>query len=251
MTKKDNMKTSYECYKDFLKNSICDEKIKDELLEQLKRFYDEGILVFCGKDLCGKIRNIKGDDYLEIKCGGDSIVCSYSKYNFRKKINIIQSKINDIVKVERKETSNCYNSEGVNQSQNIELERVYNSKSDLLYESLLTDNSYGRYLPIQIAYKDKTNFSNKLCLNRKWFYDNGSIIHYKLSKDFFSGDSNIKESYSICVKPYRVNCVMVYDLEPIDVSLFKKVMLQEISIEDVIEQMNIQKVKKIGGNINV
>jgi hypothetical protein len=45
-----------------------------------------------------------------------------------------------------------------------------------------------------------------------------------------------------------VNYVMVYDLKPLDETLFKKLMLQEIMIEDAIKQINEEKVKKIGGN---
>lgn len=239
---KENNKSSYEGYKDFLKNIICDKNIESEILEQLKRFYDEGVLIFCGRDLCGKIRNIEGNDYLEIKYTDDFLICSYTKYNFRKKVNIFQNKINDVFKVERKENSVCFDSLGHTESQNVELEKIYDDKFNLLYESLLTDNSCGCFSE-QLKYEDKSSFLNKLCLNRKWYFDNGSVVYYKFHKNFVSLETEIKESYSICVNPYNVNYVMVYDLEPLSEELFKKLMLNEITIENVIDEIKKQKVK--------
>jgi len=245
---KNNTKISYECFRDFLKQNICDDGIGSELIDQLKRFYDDGVLILCGRDLIGKIRDIKGDDYLEIRYNDDDIICSYSKYNYRKKVSITQKRFNEVVRVIRKESTDCYNSEGYVETQNIEHEKVYNLDLKLLYESLLTDNSYCKCLTDGIKYDDKGTVFNKLCLNKKWFFKNGSVVYYKYCKDFFSGTSKSSETYSICIKPYMVNYVMVYDLKPLDETLFKKLMLQEITIEDAIKQINEEKVKKIGGN---
>lgn len=244
---KNNTKISYEYFRDFLKQNICDDSISSELISQLKRFYDEGVLIICGRDLIGKIRDIKGDDYLEIRYSDDDIICSYSKYNYRKRINITQKRLNEVIRVIRKESADCYNNEDYIENQNIEIEKIYNEDLKLIYESLLTNNSYGKCVEDGIKYEDKGNLFNKMCLNKKWYFKNGSVIYYKLCKDFFSGSSKSNETYSICLKPYMVNYVMVYDLVPLDETLFKKLLMQEVTIEDVVKQINAEKVKKIEG----
>ena len=117
-----------------------------------------------------------------------------------------------------------------------------------IYESLITNNQDYYLKPNLMVYNDKSFLFNRFSLMKKWYFDNKSIVLYKLYKDFFEHDK-LKESHMICVEPYIKNYNMVYDYEKLDVELFNKLMLGDMAIEEVIEVINNQKIKKLNGGV--
>ena len=116
-------KYDIDSYKDFISKYVVDEGIKNEIIKQIERFSKEGLIIICGREFCGKIRNITDEDYLEIKDINDCLICNYTKHNLRKRINIVQSKINDNIRVNRKEELECTSLDGYNE--NIEQQKIY------------------------------------------------------------------------------------------------------------------------------
>ena len=76
-------KYDIDSYKDFILKYIVDEGIKKEIIKQIDRFSKEGLIIICGKEFCGKIRNIIDEDYLDIKYTDDCFICDYTKHNLR------------------------------------------------------------------------------------------------------------------------------------------------------------------------
>lgn len=88
--KKQNKNYDKNSYIFFLKKLLVDEKIKEEIINQIEIFAKEGTLVFDGNNLYGKIIKKEGNDYLEIKYENTHFYCNYTKWNIKCSINISQ-----------------------------------------------------------------------------------------------------------------------------------------------------------------
>lgn len=234
-----------DSYKDFISKYVVDGGIKNEIIKQIDRFSKEGLIIICGREFCGKIRNITGEDYLDIKYIDDCLICNYTKHNLRKRISIVQSKVNDNIRVNRKEELECTSLDGYNE--NIEQQKIYFGNK-LIYESLINNNQDYYLKPNMMIYNNRSFVFNRFSLMKKWYFENKSIVLYKMNKDFFEHDK-LKESHSICIEPYIKNYNMVYDYEILDVEIFNKLMLGQMSIEEVVELISNQKVKKLNGGV--
>ena len=168
-----------DSYKDFISKYVVDEGIKNEIIKQIERFSKEGLIIICGREFCGKIRNITDEDYLDIKYIDDCFICNYTKNNIRKRINVFQSRANDNIIVSRKEElestslDRCY--------ERIEQQKIY-CGNKLIYESLITNNQ-DYYLKSNVMiYNDKSFIFNRFSLMNKWYFSNNSIVLYKMNK---------------------------------------------------------------------
>jgi len=238
-------KYDIDSYKDFILKYVVDEGIKKEIVKQMDRFIKNGLIIICGRNFCGKIRSITNEDYLEIKYIDDCLICNYTKDNLKKRINIAQSKVNNDVRISRKEELECVSLDGYNEI--IEQQKIY-CGNKLVYESLINNNQDYNLKQNLMVYNDKSFLFNRFSLMKKWYFNNNSIILYKMNKDFFENDK-LKESYMICVEPYIKNYNMVYDYEVLDVELFNKLMLGDITIEEVVGLIRNSKVKKLNNGV--
>jgi len=238
-------KYDIDSYKEFIAKYVVDEGIKNEIIQQIDKFSKEGLIIICGREFCGKIRNITYEDYLEIKYIDDCLICNYTKHNLRRRISIAQSKLNDNIRINRKEEVECVSLDGYNEI--IEQQKIY-CGNRLIYESLINNNQDYCLKSGLMIYKVESFTFNRFSLMKKWYFENNSIVLYKMNKDFFEHDK-LKESYSICIEPYIKNYNMVYDYEALDVEIFNKLMLGQMSIEEVVELISNQKVKKLNGGV--
>lgn len=226
-------------YKEFISNIIVDDGIKNEIINQIDLFTKDGLIIICGKELCGKMRGLN-ENYLELKYINNCFICNYTKNNARRVINIVQNKNNDIIKIDRKEVLECptYN----NHSEIFELQRLY-SNNKMIYESLITNSQ--SYILDNCNIKYNTGFLfNGFNMTKKWYFSNNSIVQYRIKKDYYKG--LIHEDYKICLEPLKKDYNMVYDFESLDVEVFNDLMLGKISITEVVDNINGQKIKKKG-----
>ena len=248
-----NKKNKYyneKAYINFLSKIIVDKNIKEEISNQIEIFKEKGSLIFDGNNLYGKIIQKDGNDYLEIKYDNNHLTCNYTKWNNQNTVNISQVNLkNSNIKLYKKEKTEYICPSDENQTDILEIEKIYNKNNNLIYESNLKNNSTYNSFTNQIIYNDVNWRSNRLELDRKWYIKNGSIIKYNLVKVGFENTNDLKETYFICPKAYNNGFQTICHFDHLDPELFNKFMEGKISIEELIKQnSNINKTKKITQN---
>ena len=85
-------------------NTLVDDKIKKEIIEQIDIFYKRGSLEYKNSSLYGKIFDVNENEYLEIKNQDNVFICNYTLWNCDCKINIVQIKLdNNFTKIIKKQ----------------------------------------------------------------------------------------------------------------------------------------------------
>lgn len=245
MVKKEEIKDSIECYKRFLGTIIIDKSILDDILAEIDSFFKNGYIFIDGNNLSGKMMNKNGNDYLKISYEHDCLNCHYTKYNSKFIFNVVQSFSNGHTKLDRYENIRCKCEGNHSEGKIIQSHRIYDDSKRLIFESLMNQITDYDVFGSQIQYGDDS--FNKFDLLKKWYFLNGSIIAYNVSKNYFADNSGLKEKYTICEKPWIINYVMRYDFENLDEELFKKLMLGQMTIEDVIRENKILNEQKVIG----
>lgn len=235
-------------YKKFLGSLLIDKEIKEEILNQIDIFYEDGKIIFDGNNLYGKIISKKANEYLEIRYENGYFVCNYTKWNGKKIVNITQIDLkNNNVKMDRKEKTEYVCPYNKNETKIEELEKIYDSENKLIYKSSLEKSVHYDSLESSIIYKDDSFYSNNFRLEQDWYISNGSIIKYQLSKHYLHEQSELNESYSICPESYSDGFGNYYYFTALDENLFKAFMLGQITIEQLLEQnkKNKEEMKKV------
>lgn len=237
MSKNKKKNYSIDAYQNFLKGILVDKKINEEICDKVNLFSKEGKINFDGNNLFGKIIQRKGNEYLEVRYENEYLVCNYTKWYGKNIVNITQIPLkNGNVKIDRKEKTEyvCYDDK--NETNISELEKIYDCENNLIYESTLeTEHSYDS-LKSSLIYKNDCWWTNNFELEKKWYIPNGSIIKYKLSKNYMDSNPKISEKYSICSGPVRVYPGICYHFIDLDEELFKSFMSGEITIEKLLKQ---------------
>lgn len=237
LRKKDKQYYNEEAYIKFLENLLVDKNLKEEIIEQINIFKDDGKISFDGNNLYGKIINKSGNDYLEIRYENDCFVCNYTKWNGRNNVNISQIDLkNNNTKVNRKEKTEFKCPDDKNNTSIEEIEKIYNKNSKLIYEATLKKDTSYDSLEGHIVYESGSPFSNNFELSKNWYVSSGSIINYRLRKKYFYEQGALEESYSICEGPYHDEYQTIYCFDELNQKLFKDFMTGKISIQEVIVQ---------------
>lgn len=234
-------------YKEFLEQTIVDKSFLFEIITQIDMFYSNGIVKCENSNLYAK--NIgTSPDYLEIRSDYDNLFCSFTEWNGKRIISIHQTKLKNgnvkIVKEERKEY-NCNNDK--NESERTTIEKIFDQSGKLIYDSELKTNDDYDSLPSSLIYDSVSYFSNNFSLLKTWHIANGSLIRYKLTKNYYRESSEISEMYLLCEKPYEGEQANIYNFYDLDEDLFKSFFTGEITIEELISlnrAYNNQLVKK-------
>jgi len=246
MKRKDITKYDIDCYDTFLQKIIVDKKILDEILTEVDSFYKDGCVVIEGNNFSGRKSSKNGSDYLKISYENNTFICHYTKYNSKFVFNIIQTFFNNHIKIDKYENVRCKCAGNHSEDRVVEYHWIYDEEKRLLFESIFNEVKDYDVSNFQLQYCDST--LNKFNLQKKWYFPNGSIVNYRVSKNYFSDNNNLKEQYSICEKPITINYVKRFCFSDLDEELFKKLMQGEMNIFDVIKENNIineQKVKSI------
>lgn len=116
-----------------------------------------------------------------------------------------------------------------------------------MYESTLKHEATYDFLEYSIVYKSD-KWSNNFDLEKQCYIANGSIIKYKLSKQYVNEPSELNEKYFICPGSYSDGYTRYYNFIELDENLFKLFMTGNITIEELLEQNksiieNKQKIK--------
>ena len=235
-------------YKKFLESLLVDKEIKEEMLNQIDLFFENGKITFDGNNLYGKMISKKSNEYLEIRYENGYFVCNYTKWNGRNIVNITQIDLkNNNIKIDRKEKTeyNCHDNK--NETKIEELEKIYDSENKLIYKCSLQKSVHYDSLESAIIYKDDSFWSNNFKLEQDWYISNGSIIKYQLSKQYLHEQSELNECYSVCPGTYSDDWGNYYYFANLDENLFKSFMSGQITIEQLLEQnqKNEEEIKKV------
>lgn len=236
-------------YKETINNLIKDEEIKEEILNKIDFFIHIGKVKIDGNNLYGKIAHQNETDSLIINNDIFNFMFNYVESNviFRKTINISQEYIkggnHKITKYEKRDYRCCNNQNKISSK---ETEKIYNLKNNLVYDSVLQkEYDYDTY-PEYMEYNDSRNCENSFHLEKNWYIPNGSIIKYRLGKNFMSENSNIYENYYICPFP-TLNEVndKICKFKNLEENLFNSFMTGKINIEELLEQNKKNNKQKI------
>ena len=117
--------------------------------------------------------------------------------------NLIQEGFEPII-VDRKEKTEYVCPDNKNETKIEELEKIYNSKNELVYKSNLQKEISYDSLESSIVYKNDSYWSNYFDLEQNWYIKNGSIIRYNLSKHYLHNQSNYSLDFlQILYMPFR------------------------------------------------
>lgn len=234
---------------------IVDREIKEKIVEKINFYKKYGKIYFEDKNLYGTFINTydlnratPAKEFLEIKIlDNNNLICNYSEQSNNKIINIVQNGIKGgNTSISKKEATDTRSYNNNNQFRIEEIEKIYNYQDDLIYESNLEKKyNYDTY-PYEccnIIYSDN-NYGNYFSLEKKWYIQNGSIIKYNLSKSFVNENDAIYESYSICPELRNVENDRDSKFVSLDKEIFKKFMLGNITINELIEENNQKKLLK-------
>ena len=238
-------KINIERYKDLINQIILNQDIKKEILEKIEYFKNNGKVVIEGYNLYAKSKKEK--DFLEIKYENKYFLCNYSEWDFGKFVTISEKELkNNSKKIERKEKVE-YKCDDINKNMTEikEIEEIYDGNNNLIYESKYTNDIDFNILKNNMEYIDNHYFTNYFNLEKKWFISNGSIISYKLTKSVMNEHSEIEEKYSICPEVYYGNFATYYNYVNLDENLFKQFMSGNITIDDVLGQINKEEFYKM------
>ena len=242
-----------DSYKKFVKNLLVDEKMRDEVLNQIDCFEDGGHLLFDGKNLYAKMISKKSTTYLEIRYDLNGFVCNYTKWSGGASVKLTQNDLKQgNTKVEREEVVNYISDDKHNHCERVETsKKVYDKNNKVIYEETYEENRDYNSYKSGLSYTEGC-FTNDFDLERKWYISNGSIIQYNLSKNYFYDQTDLEEGYNICIGPEkRPNDGLYYYFSPLNKELFKSFMTGEITIEKLLEKHQNQnqeeknKVKKL------
>lgn len=234
-------------YKKFLGSLLVDKEIKEEILNQINLFFEEGKITFDGNNLYGKMISKKSNEYLEIRYENQYFVCNYTKWNGRNIVNITQIDLkNKNIKIDRKEKTEYTCPDNKNETKIEELEKIYGSENKLIYTSTLNENVSYNSLENSIVYEDDSYWENNFELEKNWYISDGSIIKYQVSKHYLYEQSELEESYSVCPGSYSDGFERYYHFTNLDENLFKSFMTGQITIEQLLEQNqnNEKEIKK-------
>lgn len=232
-------------YKKFLGSLLVDKEIKEEILNQINLFFEEGKITFDGNNLYGKMISKKSNEYLEIRYENQYFVCNYTKWNGRNIVNITQIDLkNKNIKIDRKEKTEYTCPDNKNETKIEELEKIYGSENKLIYTSALNKKVSYNSLENSIVYEDDSYWENNFELEKNWYISDGSIIKYQVSKHYLYEQSELEESYSVCPGSYSDGFGRYYHFTNLDENLFKSFMTGQITIEQLLEQNNEKEIKK-------
>lgn len=231
-------KNNINGYVKFISEIIKDETIKEEVIEQLKRFYEDGIINIDGNNLMGKIY---GEDnlYLDIKIHENKFICSYTMFDMNSVVLIEQDNLKDgnykITKSDKTKyyTNNC---EDI-YSTKIE-ERIISKTNELLYESKYEAQEEFASCKGRLVYKDDSPFRNFSKVEKRWYIPNGSIIVYQMDKNELYDKRKLEENYSICKEPCKTESCTIENYTRIPRELFIDFMSGKLSIEEVLDSLN-------------
>lgn len=235
-----------DSYKKFIEKLLVDEKIREEVLNQIKLFEDEGQILFDGNNLYGKMISKKSTTYLEIRYDANGFVCNYIKWSGGASVKLTQNDLKQgNTKVEREEVVDYISDDKHNHCERVEtVKKVYDKNNKVIYEETYEENrDYDSYKN-GLTYTEGC-FTNDFELERKWYISNGSIIQYNLSKNYFYDQTDLEEGYNICVGPEkRPYEGLYYYFSPLSQDLFKLFMTGEISIEKLLDEHQKQNQEK-------
>lgn len=231
-------KNNINGYVKFISELIKDETIKEEVIEQLKRFYEDGIINIDGNNLMGKIY---GEDnlYLDIKIHENKFICFYTMFDMNSVVLIEQDNLKDgnykITKSDKTKyyTNNC---EDI-YSTKIE-ERIISKTNELLYESKYEAQEEFSYCKGRLVYKDDSPFRNFSKVKKMWYIPNGSIIVYQMDKNELYDKRKLEENYYICKEPCKTENCTIENYTRITRELFIDFMSGKLSIEEVLDSLN-------------
>ena len=245
--KKDTVKyDNCESYKNFISGLLIDEKIKEEVLNEINYFEENGYIYFEGNNLYGRSFEKEAPLYLEIRYDQNGFICNYTRWSGRSSVKITQNNLKQgNVKV-GKESFVDYLSDGLyDHKETIEsFKKIYDKKNKVIYEETYReDRDYESY-ESGLIYSDAC-FNNIFQLERTWNISNGSIIQYKLTKNDFYNDASLQEDYLICEKPVKVPFEGThYYFDNLNKDLFKLFMTGEMTIENVLAEHQKEQAKK-------
>ena len=234
-----------------LNKLFVDTEIKEKIVEKINFYKKYGKIYFKENNLYGTFINTydltratPAKEFLEIKILDNNVICNYSEQSNKKIINIVQNGIKGgNTSICKKESTDIRSYNNNNRFSIEEIEKIYNYQDDLIYESNLEkEYNYDTY-PYEICniiYRDN-NYGNYFSLEKKWYIQNGSIIKYNLSKSFVNENDTIYETYSICPELRNVENDRDSKFVSLDKEIFKKFMLGNITINELIEENNQQK----------
>lgn len=227
-----------DSYKKFIQKLLVDQRIREEVIEQINLFEENGKILFDGNNLYGKMINKNGTIYLEIKYDKNGFICNYTKWSGGARIKLTQKDLKQSnIRVEREEIVDYISDDENNHSESIEsFRKIYDKDNKIIYHETYEENrDYDSYESV-LLYTDGC-FTNNIDLERTWYISNGSIIRYNLSKNYFYDQTDLEEGYNICIGPEkRPNDGVYYYFSPLNKELFKSFMTGEITIEKLIEE---------------
>lgn len=234
-------------YKEQINKLIVDGEIKNEILNIIDLFVNNGKIKFDDNNLYGKIIHQNETRSIVIRYNNSNFIFNYIDSNeiFKKNINITQEYIkggNHKINRQEKIDYRCVNNR--NRVSIEEIEKIYNIKNHLVYDSTLKKEQDYNTHEDHMDYNNGDCCENSFYLEKKWYIPNGSAIKYTLSKDFVNEQSNLYENHSICKKPYYDDeqFIWVYEFVNLDENLFKSFMIGEINIDEVLKQIENNKI---------
>lgn len=238
-------KINIERYKELINEIILNKDIKKEIIEKINYFNLYGEIVLDGYNLYAKCK--KSKDFLELKYENKYFLCNYTEWDFAKFITISERDLkNKFIKLERKEKVEYKSDDESKNSTKIEeIEEIYSSDKNKVYESKFTNDIEFKTFKKSIQYIDNHYFTNYFNLDKKWYISNGSIINYKLAKSIMNDNSKLEESYSICPEVYSDGFGTYYNFVDLDENLFKQFMSGNITISEVLDNIDKEEFHKM------
>lgn len=227
----------YKAYNKFVSELLVDESIREEVITKISSFLKYGNVCFEGNNLFGKCFDFEKTEYLEIKYDKNGFVYNHTEGVCRTNVKITQYNLKQgNVKVEREEQVNYDIDDKHSHENDIEiLKRIYSKDNVLIYEEKYSENRRYIFNNDSLLYSD-SGFGNKIKIEKQWNISNGSIIQYRLRKDFYD-DSLLEENYYISEGLYRDPMGFgMYYFDDLDKDLFELFMTGKITIKEVIEK---------------
>ena len=227
----------YKAYNKFVSELLVDESIREEVITKISSFLKYGNVCFEGNNLFGKCFDFEKTEYLEIKYDKNCFVYNHTEGVCGTNVKITQYNLKQgNVKVEREEQVNYDIDDKHSHENDIEiLKRIYSKDNVLIYEEKYSENRRYIFNNDSLLYSD-SGFGNKIKIEKQWNISNGSIIQYRLRKDFYD-DSLLEENYYISEGLYRDPLgFCMYYFDDLDKDLFELFMTGKITIKEVIEK---------------
>lgn len=240
MFRKKKKENNINGYVEFIEKIIEDDEIKNEIIEKLEFFIDNGIVNIDGKNLTGKIIEEDANLYLDIKYEKGKFVCSYTKWDINSVVLIEQETLKSgNYKLTKTDKTKYYTYNRRNEYSTSVEEKIYNKDNVLLYESSnKIEEGFDSYKD-RLVYTDDSPFKNMIRTEKYWYMPNGSIIMYSLYKNELFYKEEIQENYQICEQPYVSDdgCILK-SFKPISRDLFISLMNGEKSIDEVLQEFS-------------